>query len=100
MKGIGIGAVLLSPKVMTFLRTCQLAFSTTNNIIEYEALLMGLKYTYILDVIRLKVIGDSQVVLRQVLRKYRMCDPKLIPYQKLVDRMIKKFCKIIFVHVP
>ena len=29
-----------------------------------------------------------------------MRDPKLIPYQKLVDKMTKKFRRIVFVHVP
>ena len=29
-----------------------------------------------------------------------MRDPKLIPYQKLVDKMTKKFHKIVFVYVP
>ena len=29
-----------------------------------------------------------------------MRDPKLIPYQRLVDKMTKKFRRIVFVHVP
>ena len=45
-------------------------------------------------------MGDSQVILRQVLRKYRTRDPKLISYQRLVDKMMKKFRRIVFVHVP
>ena len=95
-----IGAVLLSLKCVAIPRVCELAFPATNNIAEYEALLAELKYAHMLDIIRLKVIGDSQVVLRQVLRKYRTRDLKLIPYQKLVDRMTKKFCEIVFLHVP
>ena len=81
-------------------QTCQLAFPNTNNVAEYEALLAGLKHAHILGVVRLKVMGDSQVILKQVLRKYRTRDPKLILYQKLLDKMTKKFYKIIFVHVP
>ena len=100
MKGRGIGAVLLSPKGVAIPQVCQLTFLTTNNVAEYEALLAGLKHAHILGVVRLKVMGDSQVILRQVLKKYRIHDPKLIPYQKLVDKMMKKFRRIIFVHVP
>ena len=70
MKGRGIGAILLPPEGVAIPRACQLAFPTTNNIVEYETLLVGLKYAHILSVIHFKVIGDSQVVLRQVLRKY------------------------------
>ena len=100
MKGKGIGTVLLSPEGVAISRACQLAFPTTNNVAEYEALLAGLKHVHILGVIHLKVMGDSQVILRQVLRKYQTCDPKLISYQKLVDKMTKKFGRIVFVHVP
>ena len=100
MKGRGIGVVFLSPEGVTIPQACQLTFPATNNVAEYEALLAGLKHAHILGVVRLKVMGDSQVILRQVLRKYQTRDPKLIPYQKLVDKVTKKFCKIIFVHVP
>ena len=91
MKGKGIEGVLLSSECVTIPQACQLTFPASNNITEYEALLAGLKHAHILGVVRLKVMGDSQVILRQVLKKYRMRDPKLIPYQKLVDKMTKKF---------
>ena len=99
MKGRGIGVVLLSPEGVAIPQACQLTFPATNNVAEYEALLAGLKHAHILGIIRLKVMGDSQVILRQVLRKYRTRDLKLIPYQKLVDKMTKKFRRIVFVHV-
>ena len=99
MKRRGIGAVLLSPEDVKIPRTCQLTFPTTNNITKYEALLAGLKHAHILGVTHLKVIGDSQVILRQVLRKYRTHNPKLTPYQQLVNKMMKKFHKLIFVHI-
>ena len=99
MKGRGIGVVLLSPEGVAISQACQLTFPSTNNVAEYEALLMGLKHAHILGVVHLKVMSDLQVILRQVIRKYRTRDPKLILYQKLVDKMTKKFCKIVFVHI-
>ena len=56
MKGRGIGVVLLSPEGVAIPQACQLAFSATNNVAEYEALLVGLKYAHILDVVCLKVM--------------------------------------------
>ena len=100
IKDRGIWVVLLSPEGVTIPQSCQLAFLATNNVAEYEALLAGLKHAHILGVVRLKVTGDSQVILRQVLRKYQTRDPKLIPYQKLVDKMTKKFCKIVCPRPP
>ena len=64
MKGRGIGVVLLSPEGVAIPQACQLTFPATNNITEYEALLAGLKLAHILSVIHLKVMGDSQVILR------------------------------------
>ena len=58
MKGRGIGTILLSLKGVAIPQTCQLAFPATNNVTEYEDLLVRLKHTHILGVIRLKVIGD------------------------------------------
>ena len=67
MKGRGIGAVLLSPEGVAIPQACQLVLPATNNVAEYEALLVGLKHAHILGVVRLKVMSDSQVILRQVL---------------------------------
>ena len=59
MKDRGIGVVLLSPEGMAIPQAYQLGFPATNNVAEYEALFVGLKYVHILGVVRLKVIGDS-----------------------------------------
>ena len=64
MKGRGIWVVLLSPEGVAITQACQLTFPATNNITEYEALLAGLKHAHILGVICLKVMDDSQVILR------------------------------------
>ena len=68
IKGRRIGVI--SPEGVAIPQACQLTFSATNNVAEYEVLLVGLKHAHILGVVRLKVMGDSQVILRQVLRKY------------------------------
>src|SRR5262249_378174 len=99
-KGRGIGAVLLSPEGGTIPLAHQLTFPATNNVAEYEALLSGLKMALILKVKDLRIIGDSQLVLRQVLSKYRIRDPRLKLYRKLVKAIIKEFRKLTYVHTP
>ena len=42
--GSGAGIVLISPKGEKFPKAYKLAFETTNNTAEYEALLLGLEY--------------------------------------------------------
>ena len=79
-KGCGIGIVLLSPEKVCIPQAYQLAFPATNNIAEYEALLTGLKVALSLGVKELRIVGDSQLILRQSLNKYQIRDPKLKPY--------------------
>src|SRR5262249_49289536 len=99
-KGKGIGAVLLSLERVTIPLAHQLAFSATNNVAKYEALLSGLRLALMLKVKDLRIIGDSQLVLRQVLSKYRTRDPRLKLYRKLVKAVVKEFRKLTYVHTP
>jgi len=99
-RGRGIGTVLLSPEGVTIPSFAQLNFPATNNVAEYEALLAGLKQALMLGAKQLKIIGDSQVVLRQTLKKYRTKHPSLLPYLDLVHLAIKQFKKVVFIHVP
>ena len=89
---------MLTPKGITIPLAYQLQFYATNNISEYEALLAGLKLAYLLGARHLKIIGDSQLVLRQVLSTYRTRDPKLKPYQDLITLLAKQFLKLIYIH--
>ena len=69
--------MLLSLEGVAIPRACQLAFSATNNVAEYEALLPGLKHAHILGVVRLKVMGDSQVILNKFLESIERVIPNL-----------------------
>src|SRR5499433_477352 len=99
-KGRGIGTVLLSPEGVAIPSAVQLNFPATNNVAEYEALLLGFKQALMLGAKQLKVIGDSQVVMRQTLKKYQTKHPNLLPYVKLVRLAAKQFKKVVFIHVP
>ena len=62
-QGVGIEAVLKSPgEEHTF--AYKLHFPSSNNEAKYEALLVGLKATRRLGIKRLKVFGDSELVIR------------------------------------
>ena len=54
-------------------------FPCTNNIIEYEALIHGMKIIIEWGVDELKIFGDSQLVINQVNDIYQMKDEKLVP---------------------
>ncbi|XP_070007434.1 uncharacterized protein [Nicotiana sylvestris] len=65
IKGVGIGAILISPIGHHYPATARLQFFCTNNTAEYEACILGLKMAIDLDVYELLVMGDSDLLIRQ-----------------------------------
>ena len=62
-QGAGAAAVLRSPSGMVSTFTVRLEFpQTTNNVAEYEAVLLGLRKLKALSVQRVVLLSDSQVV--------------------------------------
>ena len=68
--GYGIGVLLISPHGDHFPRYVLLRFSdrhpAMNNIVEYEACILGLETTLELGIRQMEVFGDSNLVLRQI----------------------------------
>ncbi|XP_047256221.1 uncharacterized protein LOC124888975 [Capsicum annuum] len=65
-KGSGIGAVLVSETGQHYSVTAKLRFLCTNNMAEYEACILGLKLVLDMGVRELLVIGDSDLLIRQI----------------------------------
>jgi hypothetical protein len=65
-EGSRAGCILIDPKGKHNFRSCRLEFECTNNTVEYEALVQGLKKSIDLNVKELKVFGDSKIIVRQV----------------------------------
>ena len=66
----GLGVLLISPHGDHIPRSVRLAFSdqhpATNNIVEYEACILGLEMALELGIRQMEVFGDSNLVLRQI----------------------------------
>ncbi|XP_075096587.1 uncharacterized protein LOC142174649 [Nicotiana tabacum] len=65
IKGVGIGAILVSSTGQHCSATARLHFFCTNNTAEYEACIMGLNMSINLNVYELLVIEDSDLLIRQ-----------------------------------
>lgn len=48
----------------------KIAFSCTDNIAKFEALIIGLRLTIQWKILKLQVYGDSQLVIKQVNDEY------------------------------
>ncbi|XP_057996482.1 uncharacterized protein LOC110636279 [Hevea brasiliensis] len=99
LSGNGIKAVLVSPNGKHFPIVAKLRFTCTNNMVEYEACVSGLQATIEMKVKKLKVFGDSALIIYQVKGEWQTKDPKLILYQKYLLELIKEFEEISFTHL-
>ena len=71
--------------------SCRLNFHSSNNIAEYESLLLGLRLLKNLGAKRIKEYGDSELIIRQVNREYNTNHPRLRAYQNDVMDLLKTF---------
>ena len=70
---------------------CHLEFDCTNNVVEYEALVQGLRKSLDLQVKCIEVFSDSQVVIRQVRNSIHCTSNHLKNYQREVWDLMHKF---------
>jgi hypothetical protein len=64
--GLGAGVVFTSPKGDKLLHVLQIHFRASNNVIEYEAQVHGLKLAKEIGIRRILCFGDSDLVVHQV----------------------------------
>jgi ribonuclease HI len=80
--GAGAGLLFISPLGVHMRYVIWLHFPVSNNVVEYEALVMSLRIAIELGVRHLDVRGDSQLVIDQVMKNSSCHDPKMEAYAK------------------
>ena len=66
-------------------------FPSSNNVVEYEALINGLCIAIELGIRRLDVQGDSQLVIDQVMKESSCHNTKMAAYCQEVHQLEDKF---------
>ncbi|KAL1318352.1 hypothetical protein AAHE18_15G200100 [Arachis hypogaea] len=98
--GVGIGILIISPSGEPSKFLFELNYSCSNNEAEYEALIMGLELLLERGVKNVEILGDSQLVVRQVSLEYRCVSENLRKYFNVATELLSKFDNIIVRHVP
>ena len=83
--------MLLDPTRNKHMLSCRLEFLCTNNTVEYEALIQGLKKALDLNVKVLVAFSDSEIIVRQVHNSIHCLSNHLQSYQKEVWSLISAF---------
>ncbi|XP_031402593.1 uncharacterized protein LOC116212162 [Punica granatum] len=98
--GSGVGAVLISPDGRHYPVAAKVDFSCTNNVVEYEPCILGLRAAIDFKVKELEVFGDSMLTIFQTLEQWKIKDAKLVPYHEYLEELAKSFEKISFTYTP
>jgi ribonuclease HI/transposase InsO family protein len=98
--GKGAGIVLVSPTGKSHNFAFRLEFDATNNVAEYEALLLGLEIAKDMGIKILNVKGDSDLVILQVKNKFACKSEKLKRYRNAIWDTIEMFDAMDIISVP
>jgi ribonuclease HI len=100
IQGAGAGVVLISPQGDKLKYVLRMSFSqASNNEAEYEALLHGMKMAKACEATRLKIFGDSNLIVQQVMNKCDAISDNMIAYINLYYYLEGTFdgCKVLHV---
>ena len=95
----GCGAVIYNSKSEVIARIGQYIGKTTNNQAEYRALILGLERAKKLKAVEVKCYLDSELVVKQLNREYRVKDKDLELLFIKIHNLTLNFKKVIFNHV-
>ena len=98
--GAGAGVWLRPPVGEPKLLSYKLGFKCTNNIVEYEALFLGLKALRDLQAQKINIQGDSELVIKEVQGSYQAKHPRLRSYGNLVLDLMEGFKECQYTVIP
>ena len=96
----GAGAVLIDGSGEVVARLGRFLDRQTNNVAEYQGLLLGLRHALELGYREVEVRADSQLLIRQLKGEYAVKHPGLKPLHAEALRLLRGFEKFDLGHVP
>jgi len=95
-----IAAVVSAPGGEVLEERSELIGSATNNVAEYRALLLGIERARGLGATEVELVGDSELIARQVRGEYRVKDAGLRPLHAEVRKALEGFDRWSIRNVP
>ncbi|KAL0307749.1 UNVERIFIED_CONTAM: hypothetical protein Sangu_3013200 [Sesamum angustifolium] len=93
-EGVDAGVVFVTSKGEVLPYSFTLTEHCSNNVAEYQALILGLEIAVDAKQLPLKIYGDSQLVVNQLLGLYEVKKPELLPYHNYAKRlMVARRCR-------
>ncbi|KAK4397616.1 hypothetical protein Sango_1237100 [Sesamum angolense] len=87
-EGAGAGVVFVTSEGEVLHYSFTLTQNCSNNVAEYQALILGLEIAIDAKQLPLKVYGNSQLLVNQLLSLYEVKKPELLPYHNYAKRLM------------
>jgi ribonuclease HI len=99
-EGASTGVLFISPQGEQLKYVLQIHYKASNNSVEYEALIHGLRIAVSLGIKQLLAFGDSKVVIEQVNKEWDCVKDTMDAYCAEIRKLEGHFEGIEFQHVP
>lgn len=99
-EGEGAGVSVVGPSFEYKSFSFKLYFECTNNVAEYDALILGLKMIKKLEIKKVFIYGDLELVINQVKGVYQAKHPRMRAYRNVVLDLSQDIPESQFVVVP
>lgn len=96
----GVGIVLISHQKHVIPRAFTLTEPCSNNVAEYNALLIGMEIARELGAKNLEAYGNFQLIINQIYRQYEVRHEDLVPYHEAVIKTAREFANFYVEHRP
>jgi ribonuclease HI len=95
----GAGAVLYKNSAEIWSKSLFVGDKETNNVAEYNGLILGLEEAIRQNINNIEVKGDSELVIKQMRGEYNVKSPNMVTLYQKAKSLERKFDKITFFHV-
>ncbi|KAL0463333.1 UNVERIFIED_CONTAM: hypothetical protein Slati_0220900 [Sesamum latifolium] len=99
-EGAGAGVIFITTDGEVLPYSFTLTQICSNNVGEYQALILGLEMAVDIKQLHLKVFGESKLVINQLLGLYEVKKSELFPYFNYAQRLIRWLEDVEIEHVP
>ena len=85
---------------MQLTQAIQFSFPITNNEVDYEAMLLGLKLVLALDIMKIEIKCDSQQVVSQIKGEFKAKEERMVKYLTIAKTMLARFEQFSISKIP
>ena len=96
----GVGVIITAPDGEVLKYRVQPKFPATNNEVEYEGILIGLRVEKALGIKNLLLQSDSKLVIGQIKEEYEAKEERMQKYLRLTRHLTQNFDTVEFMQIP